>query len=155
MVKQETHPYVFREGKYKDRTLDWVFLHDPVHISRIYLKMFDRRSAVNIKNHLQLAIETLMERIQGLRINRPCPFCKSEPSIFLLLPDHGLIGNNLICCRQKDCREQLLASRPGQLHAIKDFLLLISSRNINKKDATTVVRIFKNVHKESILESFS
>lgn len=117
--------------------------------------MFDRRSAVRARNHLQLAIETLMERVQSLRVNSLCPFCQSEPALFLLLPDHGMIGTNLICCRNKKCRQELLTLRPGQLHAIKDFLLLISSRNINKKDAKTVVQIFKQTHKKSLPELFA
>lgn len=117
--------------------------------------MFDRRSTVQVKNSLQLAIEDLLERVQGLRVNRTCFVCGSEPAFFFLIPDYGLFSEKLICCRQAACRQELLASRSGQLHAVKDFLLLISSRNINKQDAKTIVRIFKKTHEKSLSEDFS
>jgi hypothetical protein len=151
MKKFEEYPYIFQSGKYKGRTLEWVFVNDPLHVSRIYRNIFyyRRDPLKKVENKLQLAIENLQRKIRMMEVVKTCPFCKQDKTYFFLLPDRGLIDANLVCCRRESCQQELKLTRPGELYAISDFLIIIAY--MDRKEAKSVIKIFKKTHSAFLL----
>lgn len=155
MSAPEETTYFFRSGKYKGRTLDWVFLHDPTHVSQIYRQMFNRRiKPIRRENALQLAIEDLMQKIKRLGVSQTCPLCKQEKVNFFLLPEAGFISEKLVCCSNLNCQHELKLMRPGSLHEINDLILFIAPQYMQKKEAKTLIKIFKRCHGKYLQEAF-
>ena len=134
--------YIFKSGKYNGRTLEWVFLKDPIHISRIYRSMSGRH---NSNNNLQIAIANIIKRIKELDVTKNCLICGEEKAKYFLLPSAGLLNGKMICCFEDECKESLKLSRPGRLYEINNFIFLLN--RLSKQEATIVLSIFKQAHK--------
>lgn len=147
----QEYPYIFQSGKYKGRSLEWVFVNNPLHVSRIYSNMFTKRAYLRkrVDNKLQLAIDNLRSKIKQMKVVKSCPICKSNKVHFFLLPDSGAINVNLVCCQSHICQKELLLARPGELYLINDFLLILPY--IGKKERKTVIRIFQKSHPVPLL----
>lgn len=152
MAKNENYSYIFQSGKYQGSSLTEVMMIDPVHVARIYQASFQGSSAIKNPNQLQLAIESLLEKIRGLDVTKTCPYCKKRKVKHFLLPDFGLISSKLVCCDQESCRNELKSCRSGELHEIADYLLLISF--LPKMQAKRIVGLFRQTHKNMTIEMF-
>lgn len=150
MEKCEKYSYIFQSGKYKGSSLTEVVVLDPVHVARIYQASFQGNSLIKNSNHLQIAIESLLEKIKGLNATKVCPYCKERKVKLFLLPDFGLISRKLVCCDDMVCREELKSCRPGELYEIADYLLIISS--LPRTQAKRMVGLFRQTHKNMIAE---
>lgn len=145
MGEKQEYSYVFQSGKHKGMSVGAVFLANPVSLARIYQNSFRDRKSVRNPNQLQLAIESLLEKIKTLEITRICSYCKQRSVSSFLLPDSGVISNKLLCCDDPECKAQLKSARTGSLHAINDFMLLISY--VPKPEARKILSIFATTHK--------
>lgn len=150
MEKGENYSYIFQSGKYQGSSLTSVMLVDPIHVARIYQASFQRDAPIKNPNQLQLAIESLLEKIRSLDVTKTCPYCKERKVKHFLLPDFGLISNKLVCCDQESCRTELKSCRDGDLHEIADYLLIISF--LPKTQAKRVVSLFRQTHKNMTVE---
>ncbi|MFA6513950.1 MAG: hypothetical protein WCT50_01500 [Patescibacteria group bacterium] len=148
----KNNSYVFGSGKYKYFPLESVFLNNPIHIATLYQVFFEKQKPGQVNNRLQLAIESLLEKIKALDSTKNCPYCKKAKVKFFLFPDYGPVNNKLLCCGDDACREHLKSARLGELHEINDFLLLISY--LPKPQAQKIVSIFKMTH-NNLAEAFA
>jgi hypothetical protein len=141
----QEYPYVFQSGNYKGLSVERVFLDDPIYLAKLYQQSFKDKAKIVKPNQLQLAVENLLEKISGIDATKNCPYCQEAKVTSFLLPDAGPVVNGLLCCNNPVCREELKAVRPGELHAISDFLLMISY--MPRPQAQKIVGIFKSTHK--------
>jgi hypothetical protein len=146
MTENQECSYVFQSGPYKGLSVEQVFLKDPIHLARLYQGFFKDKKTIKNPNQLQLAIENLLEKIHGIDTTKDCHYCKQAKVANFLLPDFGPIANKLLCCNNPICREALKSVRPGELHAISDFLLVVSY--MPKPQAQKIVGIFRSTHKK-------
>lgn len=146
MGEKQDYPYVFQSGVHKGFSVEQVFLLDPVYLARLYQRSFKNKAQIRKPNALQLAIESLLEKIQKIDVTQDCPYCKQAKVVNFLLPDFGPIANRLLCCNNPICREALKSVRPGELHAINDFLLMVSY--MPRPQAQKIVSIFKTTHRK-------
>jgi hypothetical protein len=146
LVMAQESPYVFQSGPYKDLSVEQVFLLDPIHLAWLYQNFFKNKRLIKSPNQLQLAIESLLEKIHGIDTTKDCPYCRQAKVVNFLLPDFGPVTNGLLCCDNPVCREELKSVRAGELHTISDFLLLVSY--MPKPQAQKIVGIFKATHKK-------
>ena len=155
MREKQNFPYVFKSGKYKDMSLEWVFVKDPLHLSRIYAKQFGRRrvTASQLKNELQLAIEALKGKLESLELSQLCPVCKNGMVAHILMPDAGRVEPKLVCCERSDCKSELKLRRAGEIYRLSDILIIIPY--LNKRDASGFIRAFKNAHNKELLKELS
>lgn len=141
----QEHPYVFQSGNYEGLSVEQVFLLDPIYLARLYQNSFKNKSSIKNPNQLQLAIESLLEKIQVIDTTKNCPYCKQAKVVNFLLPDFGSVTGGLLCCDNLVCREELKSARSGELHAITDFMLMVSY--MPRPQAQKIVGIFKSTHK--------
>lgn len=141
----QEYPYVFQTGNYKGSSVEQVFLSDPIYLARLYQRSFKNKAQIIKPNQLQLAVESLLEKIHGIDTTKDCPYCKQAKVVNFLLPDFGPVTNGLLCCDDPTCREELKLVRAGELHAISDFLLMVSY--MPRPQAQKIVGIFKSTHK--------
>jgi hypothetical protein len=146
MAENQEYSYVFQSGIYKNFSVEQVFLKDPIHIARLYQQSFKNKAQIKKPNQLQLAVESLLEKINRIDTTKDCPYCKRAKVVNFLLPDFGPVTNGLLCCDDPACREELKSVRAGELHAISDFLLMISY--MRRPQAQKIVGIFKATHKQ-------
>ncbi|QQG52939.1 MAG: hypothetical protein HY931_01755 [Candidatus Falkowbacteria bacterium] len=145
MAEKQEYSYVFQSGVYKNFSVEQVFLKDPIHIARLYQRSFKNKTAIKTPNQLQLAVENLLEKIRGIDVTKDCPYCKAAKVMNFLLPDFGTVNGGLLCCNDPVCREELKSARSGELHAISDFMLMVSY--MRRPQAQKIVGIFKSTHK--------
>ena len=98
MESIEEHPYFFQSGKHKGKLLEWVFVNDPLHVSRIHRNQFIRKKdfSKSVSNKLELAIDTLQQKLRTMEVVKTCPICKEQKAHYFLLPDSGQVNYLLI-----------------------------------------------------------
>jgi len=145
MGEKQAYPYVFQSGSYKGLSVEQVFLLDPIYVARIYQNSFKHKNSIKTPNQLQLAIESLIEKIKALEVTKICQYCEQEKITHFLLPDFGIISDRLLCCNNPACKKELKSARVGNLHSISDFMLMVSY--MPRQQAQKIVNIFKKTHK--------
>jgi len=153
MESIEEHPYFFQSGRYEGMSLEWVFVKNPLYISRIYRNQFihKRNYLKRVENRLELAIDTLQKKLRAMDVVKMCPICKEHKVHYFLLPDRGQVNSSLISCEKEECKKELKSFRPGELYTISDFLLIIPY--MEKREAKSVISIFKKSHPIQLLAS--
>ncbi|MDD2353787.1 MAG: hypothetical protein PHH52_01795 [Patescibacteria group bacterium] len=153
MGKKVNESYIFSSGRYKNKSLEWVFINDPFYVGQVYSRFYLYRydDSVRKDEKLELAIYRLRQKIRNLEVNKKCPFCHKNKVHFFLLPDVGTTTIKLTCCKHPVCQERLRAFRAGTLYPINDFLSVIPF--VAKREGKTVIQIFRKTYdKVSLLE---
>ncbi|HZJ41296.1 MAG TPA: hypothetical protein VFD16_03470 [Candidatus Saccharimonadales bacterium] len=145
MVETQEYPYVFQSGVHQGLSVNQVFILDPIYLARLYQQSFKNKKVIKKPNQLQLAVENLLEKIQRIDVTQDCSYCKEAKVTNFLLPDFGPVANKLLCCDSPICKKELKLARNGELHAISDFLLMVSY--MPRSQAQKIVGIFKKTHK--------
>jgi hypothetical protein len=91
--------YTLGFGKYRDRTLEWLFFNDPGYV----WWMIDQGAEKNLKGAARNRFDQLVRRAKHLAIPGKCRHC-SQPISRMSLTEHpsgGLARIDFFC---KDCR---------------------------------------------------
>ncbi len=155
MEKKDEFYYVFKTGKYKGMCLEWVFVKDPLYVAKIYADQFARKPKGDgvIKNDLQLAVDSLVKKLEKLELTQDCPLCGKGKVEHFLIPNFGRMSVDLVTCDSFTCKRDLQSQREGTFYKLSEILVIIPY--LNKKEGAAVIEVFKNAHNLDILSEIS
>jgi len=99
--------YTLGFGKYRDRTLEWLFFNDPGYV----WWMIDKGANMNVKGAARTRFDQLVRRARHLAIPGKCRHCDKPVSRMSLIESGGLARVDFFCDRcHHDSGSYLLAT---------------------------------------------